>query len=117
LKQKSIYYELMYYIKNNKTYLKLVGEQDRCTGKTHSLILLALKFNCPIVVSNMHNKRHVEDLARSLSNKSVKIIVVNDELIAKRQAILLCDEGINREIINNILKPISRCLVGFVSYD
>ena len=50
--QKSLYFELKHYIKNNESHFRRIHYWERAMGKTYTLIKLANKFKCPIAAKS-----------------------------------------------------------------
>ena len=48
-RQKSLYFELKYYLKNNESYLKKIHYWERAIGKTYTLVKLAHNLNVPLL--------------------------------------------------------------------
>jgi hypothetical protein len=116
-KQKSLYFELKHYLKNNESYLKKIHYWERAIGKTYTLVKLAHKFKCPIVVSSQTTRLYIKRMCRDLNINNVEIICPKESIIGKKYDKILCEEGINIEFINNEIKPICKTLVGFVCVD
>lgn len=117
LRQKSLYFELKHYIKNNQSYFRKVKYWERSIGKTYSLIKLAQKFKCPIAVPNMIIGDYVKRLAQNLHIKNINIIPYNQSFKGRKYDKILCEEGIDGDFINEVLKPMSQCLIGYVNMD
>jgi hypothetical protein len=112
-KQKSLYYELLYYIKHKKTFLKNIKYYDRGIGKTYSLVKLAHKFKCPIAIHNSISENYIQSMSIRHFGKRVETVLVNrPERITRRFEMLLAEEGLNYDCINELIK---RCdiLVGY----
>lgn len=109
LRQKALYFELKYYIVTQRSYLKAVYSWDRALGKSCTLIKLAQKYKCPIAVPSNKAKNYLQ----GLSKVPVEIVVIKDSSKGKRFDLILCEEGFDEKIINNILKPIAKVLVGY----
>jgi len=116
-RQKSLYFELKHYIKNNQSYFRKTHYWERGMGKSYTLVKLAKKFKCPIVVSNEGSKYYIQRLAQKLHIKNINIITCNQSHRGKKYDIILCEEGIDEDFIHEVLKPISNCLVGYINMD
>jgi len=117
IRQKALYFELKYYIKQNSTYIKPISYYTRGIGKTHTLIQLAKKYKCPIAVPNQRMAKYIKGECKYKKIKSPELIICDNSMRGKRLELVLCEEGINNEYINQILKPISNCVVGYYNYD
>lgn len=117
LRQKSLYFELKYYMKNNQSYFRRIRYWERGIGKTYSLIKLSQKFKCPIAVPNIIVGEYIKRLAHNLHIYNINIILCNQTSRGRKYDKILCEEGINENFINEILKPMSQCLVGYVNMD
>lgn len=115
LRQKSFYFELKHYIKNNQSYFRKIRYWERNIGKTYSLVQLAKKFNCPIAVKNEKFVTYVREMCLDLNMKNIHIIPCNNSIRGQKHNIILCDEGIDENFIYEVLKPMSNCLVGYIS--
>ena len=113
-RQKSLYFELKYYIKNNKSYFRRIHYWERGMGKTHTLVELAKKFKCPIIVKN---ESSVEYMKRMYNIKNINIISCNNSIRGKKFDKVLFEEGIDIDIINEVLAPTCNCLVGYIDFD
>jgi len=116
-RQKSLYFELKHYIKNNQTYLRKVRYWERGMGKTYTLVELAHKFNYPIAVSNDRTVMYIKDKCRELKIEDVDIIVCNNSARGKKYKKILCEEGIDIDYMNEVLMPMCECLVGYINPD
>jgi len=117
LKQKSLYFELKYFIKNKKTYLKLISGYERGIGKTYTLLQLAHKYKCPVAVPNYMSGEYLKNEYKKLYNKQLNIIVTNESSKGRREKMILCEEGITYKQINEILKPMTEIIVGYKTPD
>lgn len=115
LRQKSLYFELKHYIKNNQSYFRKIRYWERGMGKTYSLVKLAYKFNYPIAVRDEKSIIYIKRMCQKLKIKELLILPCDNTIIGKRFDKILCEEGINRDFINEVLKPMSNCLIGYVS--
>lgn len=109
LRQKSLYYELKHYICKRHSYLKSIDGRNRGIGKTYTLIKLAQKYKCPILVGGQHTKEYI----LSMCNKKVDVMIADDSLRSKRFDMVLCDEGIDSDVIKNIVKPRANVVIGY----
>ena len=116
-KQKSLYFELKHYLKNNESYLKKTHYWERAIGKTYTLVKLASKFKCPIAVPYETTRRYIQRMCKDLHINNVQIISCNESIKGKRYDKILCEEGIDIEFINNVLKSMCKSLVGFIRID
>ena len=117
LKQKSLYFESIYYIKNNQSYFKKTHYWERNISKTYTLVKLADKFKCPIAVSANSSINYIKRLARDLNIKDIQIIPCNNSMRGKRFKLILCEEGIDIDFIQEVLKPMCECLIGYENVD
>ncbi len=117
LKSKSIYYELQHYLKRNQTYIKETSYYERGVGKTYSLVKLAHKFKCPIIVPSQTTGLHIQRMCRDLNINNIQIIYPHESIIGKKYDKILCEEGVDIEFINGELKSKCKCIVGFVNVD
>lgn len=115
IKQKAIYFELKWYVKNKISYLKRIHYWERGMGKTHTLLQLAHKYNCPIVVKNSSSENNLQSLSRKYFNNPVKTIICNQSLKGKKFELILCEEGIDLDFDYEVLNSISKCVVGYKS--
>lgn len=116
-RQKSLYFELKHYLKNNQSYFRRIHYWEKRMGKTYTLVKLAKKFKYPIAVPNQSTADYIRRLSRDLKIKDIKIIPCNTSVIGKRFDKILCEEGINEDFIHEVLKPMSKCLIGYVNTD
>jgi len=116
-RSKAIYYELKHYLKRNKTYLKETHYYERGIGKTYSLVKLAHKFKCPIVVPCQTTGIYIQRMCRDLNINNIQIIYPNESIRGKKYDKILCEEGVDIEFINRKLKLKCKCVVGFVNVD
>ena len=116
-RQKSLYFELKHYLKNNESYLKKIHYWERAIGKTYTLVKLAHKYKCPIIVPSEITTRHIQDICKELNIKNVQTIHCNKFTGVKGLKLdkVLCDEDINIEFINNKIRPMCKCIVGFIN--
>lgn len=117
LRQKALYFELKYYIKNKQTYLKPVHYYMRGIGKTFTLIQLAKKYKCPIATPTSISGDYIKRICKKYNIKSIEIIPCSHELRGKRYEKILCDEGIKRNFLNEVLMPMCKQIIGFVNID
>jgi hypothetical protein len=113
IRQRALYFELKYYIKIGSTYIKPVNYYTRGIGKTFTLIQLAKKFKCPIAVPNHGTAKYIKGVCKEHKIKNIETFVCNDSMRGRRLELVLCEEGINYEYINEVLKPMSDCVIGF----
>ncbi len=116
-RQKSLYFELKHYMKNNETYFRRVHYWERNMGKTYTLIKLANKFKCPIAVKSEGSATYIERMCRDLKIKNINIMPCDNKIFGKRFKCILCEEGIDIDFINEVLKPRSKCVIGYVNVD
>lgn len=116
-RQKSLYFELKYYLKNNESYLKEIHCWERAIGKTYTLVKLAHKFKCPIIVPSQTTGLHIQRMCRDLNINNIQIIYPNESIRGKKYDKILCEEGVDIEFINRKLKLECKCVVGFVNVD
>lgn len=117
LRQKSLYFELKHYIINNQSYFRKIRYWERNIGKTYSLVKLANKFKCPIAVRDEKSIIYIKRMCQNLNIKDMLILPCNNTIIGKRYDKILCEEGIDGNFINEVLKPMSKCLVGYLNVD
>jgi len=117
IRQKALYFELKYYIKNKKTYLKDINRYTRGIGKTYTLIQLAKKNKCPIVVPNHIMADYIKGECKHRNIKNIELIICNNSMRGRKLKLVLCEEGIDYKYINEVLKPTSSCVVGFYNND
>ena len=116
-RQKSLYFELKHYLKNNESYLKEIHYWERAIGKTYTLVKLAHKFKCPIIVPSQTTGLHIQRMCRDLNINNIQIIYPNESIRGKKYDKILCEEGADIEFINRKLKLECKCVVGFVNVD
>lgn len=116
-RQKSLYFELKHYIKNNESYFRRIHYWERGIGKTYSLIKLAHKFECPIVVPSQTTGLYIQRMCRDLNINNVQIIYPKESIMGRKYDKILCEEGINIKFINDVLKPRCKCVVGFINHE
>ncbi len=116
-RQKSLYFELKHYIKNNESYFRRIHYWERGIGKTYSLVKLASKFKCPIAVPYETTRKYIQRMCKDLHINNVQIILCNESIKGKRFDTILCEEGIDVEFINDVLKPMCKNLIGFIRVD
>lgn len=114
LRQKSLYYELKNYIIKDKNYIKPVYEfRDRCIGKTYTLIQLAYKYKCPIITPTIQMAKYIEKIAAKM-NKPVEVFGCSTcRLRGKTYNLVLCEEGIDDSIIDELIRPMCKQIVGY----
>lgn len=115
LRQKSLYFKLAYYLKHNIEHFENAHYLGRGIGKTYTLIKLAQKFKCPIVVSSIMSADSLRRKCRSLK-LNIDIIICNGQLRGKMYDKVLCEEDVNLAQINEVLKPACKCIVGFIIF-
>lgn len=116
-RQKSLYFELKHYLKNNESYLKKIHYWERAIGKTYTLVKLASKFKCPIAVPYERTCRYIQKMCKDLHINNVQIIPCNESIKGRRYDTILCEEDIDIEFINDVLKPMCKNLIGFICVD
>lgn len=116
-RQKSLYFELKHYLKNNESYLKKIHYWERAIGKTYTLVKLASEFKCPIAVPYETTRRYIQRMCKDLHINNVQIIPCNESIKGKKYDTILCEEGIDIEFINKNIKPNCKCVVAFVNPD
>lgn len=116
-RQKSLYFELKYYIKNNQSYFRKIRYWERGMGKTHTIVKLAHKFKYPIAVTNERMAMYIKDKCRELKIKDIDIIVCDNSIIGKKYTTILFEEGIDIDYINEVLRPMCKCLIGYINLD
>ena len=82
-------------------------DKDRGTGKTHSLVELAIEYELPIIVGSEINRRYIIEISRrefnkDISNRVIKLDV-NDSLRDVYIKTCLIDEGLNDIVIGKLL--------------
>lgn len=109
--QKSLYFELEHYIKNKQSYLKPISAWMRGIGKTYTLVKLARKYKCPIVVGRSALKLYVLGLA---GKKPIQVFAVNEDLRGyPKYDLVLCDEIMDDETLEKVVKPMANIVVGY----
>ncbi len=114
LRQKALYFELKHYIVCKKSYLKHIHSYERSIGKTYSLIQLAHKYNCPIVVKFKSQGDLIKKMSRDLFKKDIEVMCANDDIRGRKFELVLCEEGLDVNFVNEVLRPMSECVVGYV---
>lgn len=114
-KSNSIYFELKYYIKKNKSSYLHSKNYSRGSGKSYNLVKLAIKYKLPIYCNNHSAKDYLLRMARCTFNKTIQVIVANEYARGYRFDKALIDEGIDFQIINDVIKPKVKTLIGFNS--
>lgn len=109
LRQKSLYYELKHYIHNKESYFKRIDERDRGIGKTYTLIKLAKKYKCPIIVGSSRTKKYI----LAMSRKKIDVLIANESLIGKKFDMALFDEGIPVNVMNQVVNRAVKVLIGY----
>ena len=56
-------------------------------------------------------------MCKDLHINNVQIILCNESIKGKRFDTILCEEGIDVEFINDVLKPMCKNLIGFIRVD
>lgn len=116
LRQKSLYYELKHYIKIKENYIKKMHPWQRGIGKTYTLIQLADKYHCPIIVPLEMNKKYILSKAKNM-RKSIKVYKLNainySSYRSLRSDIVLIDEGVDNDLIEYYLVPTCKQIIGF----
>lgn len=118
------YLEMKYYLKQvikgkKKEYFKMICHEDRNIGKSCALARLSVKYNIPIVVStHMWSNLYIHVVPRYIpkyfKKMSPQIIIANEKSRGKRFDLLLIEEGISKEVIDNIIKPmVKKGVVGY----
>lgn len=116
-RQKSLYFELRHYIKNRISYFRKVHYWERGMGKTYSLVKLAKKFKCPIAVPTQMAGYNIQRIVRDLKIKNLVVIPCDNSILGKRYDLILCEEGIDIDFIQEVLKPMTKCLIGYENVD
>jgi len=117
LKQKALYYELLYYIKKGKDYFKPVYIYTRGIGKTYTLLQLAHKYKCPIVVKYEKSRDYLQHMSMRHFNKAVEVIIAKELRPGKTKLdLVLCEEGIDRRILSDV-QYICKQAVGYITAD
>ena len=63
------------------------------------------------------SENYIKRLARNLKIKNIEIIPCNNSAIGKRFDKILCEEGIDIDFIHEVLKPMTKCLIGYENVD
>lgn len=115
LKQKALYFELKHYINSGENYLKTIYSYNRGIGKSHTLLQLAHKYKCPIIVANKVSKDYLDSLNKYHFKTPVNVIIANLESRCSglKYNLALCQEGLDDRLISNIIKPMCEQIVGF----
>jgi hypothetical protein len=112
LLQKSLYFELLYYIGKKEIYLKPIDYYKDGFGKTKTLLELANKFDIPVVLSSKQQMLYVRNYNKKINNKEVKLFVP-DDLRGHKFSTVLVDEGVLESDIRKYIMPITENIVGF----
>lgn len=110
---KAHYLVLLNYIKAKETHFRRVYYWDRGSGKTFALIKLAQKFKCPILAPTSQSRDYIKSIAHYKKIKGLQVDVVNEFIRDKRYDLVLCDEGISQDLLDNIIIPNAKCVVGY----
>lgn len=115
LRQKALYFELKHYIKQGENYIKPVHSYNRGIGKTYTLIQLAKKYKCPIIVGTRSMEDFIKRLSRDEFNFKVEVFIANNpsRIYGKRFKLALCEEGIDRRMLNEIIRPMCKQIIGY----
>jgi hypothetical protein len=113
LRQKGLYYEFKHYVILGENHFMKVYDYNRGIGKSFTLLQLAHKYKCPIIVSNRRCLEYLSRLNRDHFKKSVKIIVANDNCRGRRYNLVLCEEGIDNRLIHEVIIPSCKQVIGF----
>ena len=62
-------------------------------------------------------RRYIQRMCKDLHINNVQIILCNESIKGKRFDTILCEEGIDVEFINDVLKPMCKNLIGFIRVD
>jgi hypothetical protein len=122
LRQKSWYYELRHYIKRGENRIVNVYAHDRQSGKTYTLIQLALEFNCPIIVGSLAFMQNIHSMCSSLGipKGKIKVFVAHREfdcIEGLKFPLILVEENVTddpfyRKILSIVAKD-GGCVIGF----
>lgn len=113
LRQKGLYFELKHYIVKGESHLTPTYNYTRGIGKTYTLLQLAHKYDCPIVVRDNRDARRIADESQYMFNKPVKTIVASDRCRGMRYSLLLCEQGIDNRLIHEVIRPMCKQIVGY----
>jgi hypothetical protein len=113
LRQKALYFELKHFILKGKSHIKPVYNYTRGIGKTYTLIQLAHKYDCPILVSNDRSSRYLQDMNRKMFKSPIKTYVCNEWSRGIRFNLVLVEEGIDFRTLRNIIIPSCKQVIGF----
>lgn len=114
-RQKSLYYEFKHYIILGENHFMKVYKYNRGIGKSYTLLQLAHKYKCPIFVGNNRNADYLLRMNRDHFKKSVEVIVARDNCRGMRFDLALCEEGINSDIIYQIIRPMCKQIIGYTA--
>lgn len=112
-KQKAMYFELKHYIKQGENHLTHVYYYTRGIGKSFTLLQLAHKYNCPILVKYERSKNFLESLNHKHFKSPIKVTVINERSRGKRLGLVLLEEDIDNKIFHEIIRPMCKQYVGF----
>lgn len=113
LRQKAIYFELKHYIFSDEDYLKPVYSYTRGIGKTHTLIQLAHKLDIPIAVPFRKQEIYIKVISKDMYGYPVEVFTANECSKGKRYYTILCEEGISKEKLHQIIRPMCKQIIGY----
>ncbi|MBU3186513.1 hypothetical protein [Clostridium estertheticum] len=112
-RQKALYYEFKHYIKNGENYFMKVYDRNRNIGKSFTLLQLAHKYKCPIIVGDRKSVEYLLRMDLDNPKKSVRIIVARDNCRGKRFDLALCEEGIPEDLLHEVIIPMCKQVIGY----
>lgn len=124
----STYLEMKYHLckvlkgREKDDYFKKVGHYDRNIGKSCALARLSVKYNIPVAVpTKMWADLYTKDIPRYLpkyfKKKLPQTIVVNENSKGKRYETILIEECIPQNVIDIIISPMAKNLIGYINKD
>lgn len=123
-KYKSTYYELSHYVYESEikhksiNNIKEIGHYDRNIGKSYALVKLALDYDLPIAVPHRSSGEYLRRLAEQyFYSHELKIIVTNESAKGKRYNTILLEEGVDENILNCLIRPMCKNLIGYRYID
>ena len=110
------YLKLEMAIRMKESYLISTTEDDRCIGKTYSLVELALEYGLPILVKDRISERYIKELAKKEFNvelRNVFVLTTSDSMRRLYYDIFLVDEGVDIEVLY-ILREHGKNIIGYM---
>ena len=110
------YLKLEMAIRMKESYLISTTEDDRCIGKTYSLVELALEYGLPILVKDRISERYIKELAKEEFNvelRNVFVLTTSDSMRGIYYDTFLVDEGVDIEVLY-ILREYGKNIIGYM---